>query len=239
MAKPEKKSFNDKKGAEYDLIERTDPYFRIMQLKLGEIVKSKFKYSGADNIDILEIGCGTGYTTKILLNQDERFKVVGVDNERKMLNQAKYNLKSFIASKRLKLIQKDALNFLKSCPSNLFDCFVSAFTLHNFNQKYRNKVLLEIYRVLRKGGFFINLDKYSLDNPMMRKKALSYQLSQFEKTLPLNLSNVWIKHYLHDEKRDFLMKEKESINIMKKIGFVQAKILTRRYMKAILFVKKR
>mgnify|MGYP001608297768 CR=1 FL=1 len=237
----EAKRFHGKLGEEYELFKLACSHFDDLQNTVGKTVKDYFKNKEKDEIKALEIGCGPGYTTEIILNSDKRTKVIAIDNESVMIEQAKIVLNNYIKD-RVKLIHADALEFLKKQNANYFDAFTSAFTLHNFHKDYRRKVLEEIYRVLKPQGIFVNGDKYVLDNESEHKKALQWQMQQFKtqytKINRLDLIEEWTKHYKEDNKPNVIMKQGEAAKLMKVIGFKDVKIIFRKYTDAVLFAKK-
>ena len=238
----EDKRFNGKAGEEYNLFKLACPHFEELESTLGKIIKEQFQDKNNSEIKVLEIGCGPGFTTLILLDSDERTKIIAVDNESVMIEQAKDILKEFIDKNRVQLVEDDALEFLKKQDSDSFDVFASGFTLHNFPNDFREKVLKEIYRALKPEGIFVNADKYALDDESEHKKSLNWQLQQFkEKYSQINrpdLIEEWTSHYLEDDKPNVIMKESDSIKAMNKIGFKGINVVFRKQMEAVLFAKK-
>jgi len=236
------KRFRGKTGEEFDLAAIAMPNREELQNTIGKIIKEEFHRNPVDEIRVLEIGFGTGYTTKIILNSDDRIRIVGVDSEEEMFKQAKENLSKFIENKRVEMIKADALEFLKKQDSDSSDVFASALTLHNFERDCREKVIKECHRVLKQGGLFINADKYALDDEAEHKKTLKWQLQQFkEKFAQINrpdLIQEWTNHYLEDEKPETIMQQSESIKSMSKNGFKDVKIVFRKQMEAVLVARK-
>ena len=238
----EDKRFHGKAGEEYNLFKLACPHFEKLENILGEIIKEQFQDKNNSEIKVLEIGCGPGFTTLVILDSDERTKIVAVDNEPVMITQAKKILKEFIDNKRVQLVEDDALEFLKKQNSNSFDVFASGFTLHNLPKNFREKVIKEIYRVLKSGGIFVNADKYAIDKESEHKKSLEWQLRKFKEKYSqinrLDLIKEWTNHYLEDDKPNVIMKESDSINVMDEIGFRDIKLVFRKQMDAVLFAKK-
>ena len=238
----EDKRFHGKAGEEYELFKLVCPHFKELENALGKTVKEQFQDNELKEIKVIEIGCGPGYTTLIILESDDRTKIVAVDNEPVMIEQAKEILKDFINNNRVELIEADALEFLKKQSSDSFDVFASGFTLHNFPKEVREKVIKEIYRVLKPEGVFVNADKYALDNESEHKQSLNWQLQQFKEKYSQikrpDLIQEWTSHYLEDDKPRMIMKESESMKSMSKIGFKDIKIVFRKQMDAVLLAKK-
>ncbi|MBH41728.1 MAG: hypothetical protein CL685_03370 [Candidatus Magasanikbacteria bacterium] len=236
------KKFDGKIGEEYELFKLSCPHFDKLENTVGKIIKKEYKNKKNKTINVLEIGTGPGYTTLIILDSDNRTNVVSVDNESLMTKQAEKILSTFIINNRVKLVTEDGLKFLKKQSNESFDIFASGFTLHNFNKSYREKVIKEIYRILKPKGIFINADKYALDNKSEHIKSLNYQLQQFKdqysKINRPDLTKEWTKHYLEDNEPEVIMKENDSIQFMKKVGFKDIKIVLRIQMEAVFFAKK-
>ncbi len=236
------KRFNNNTGRDYHLFSLGCPHNDWMMDRLIEAIGTSFKGSVRDAIHILEVGCGPGFSTKRLLKLDGRLKVTAVDNEKVMIRQARKNLKRFVEEKRVRLVFKDGLEFLKGQKSGSFDLFVSEFTLHNFQDDYREEVLREIFRILKQGGSFFNLDKYAHDDEKRHQKALSWQLRKFKEVYPNigrdDLAEEWTKHYLEDEKPRIIMRESESKKLMRIIGFKRVRIIARKRMEAIMVAEK-
>jgi len=238
----EAKRFHGKIGEDYELFKLACPHFDDLQNTIGKTIKDYFKKANEKEINVLEIGCGPGYTTEIILNSDKRTKVFAVDNEPVMISKAKIVLNNFIKNNRVKLIEADALEFLKKQNSNFFDAFASGFTLHNFHKDYRRKVLEEIYRVLKPESIFVNGDIYALDNDKEYKKSLEWQMQEFRKLCfkidRYDLLEEWTRHCEEDYKPEVIMKEGEAIKLMKEIGFKNIELVFRKYTKAVLFARK-
>ena len=74
------KRFHGKAGTEYELLFKLAcPHFEELENNLGNAIKKYFQNSNMQKIKVLEIGCGPGYTTLIILNSDKRTKIVAVE----------------------------------------------------------------------------------------------------------------------------------------------------------------
>ena len=238
----EAKRFHGKIGEEYEMFKLACPYFDNLQSCVGREIKKYYNNSPITQIKVIEIGCGPGYTTEVILKSDPRCIVIAVDNEGVMVKQAKDFLKQHVDSGRVKIVLADALSYLKSLDTESFDVFASGFTLHNFNKNYRKELLVEIYCILKQGGLFVNADKYSLDDHVEHKKTLNWQFEKFKEVYSkierFDLIEEWIKHYLEDDAPEVVMKEGVSITIMKEIGFNDINIVFREQTDAIIVASK-
>ncbi|MFH1802216.1 MAG: class I SAM-dependent methyltransferase [archaeon] len=234
--------FSGKAGEEYELVKVACPHFDLLESKVPEVIKGKYKRFEGQEIKVLEIGCGSGITTDLILSADERTTVVAVDNEMVMIKQAKEHLRDFMHAGRLEVVETDALEYLRTLKEGSFDVFASGYTVHNFEKDYRKSVLIEIFRVLKTGGLFVNADKYALDDEEEHKESLRWQMNlfntAFSKINRPDLKDVWTKHYLDDDVPELIMKEGESSRFMESIGFKNIKQIFRAHMDAVVVAEK-
>lgn len=233
-----KQRFDNQIGEEYDLFRIASPYHDEIQNRVVEVLKDNLP--SEEIIAVIEIGFGTGITSRLILETDSRIKLLGVDNAEIMLAKAENALTSFDKS-RFKLTINDAFDFLKSFPDNSINAVVSVWVLHNIDKNHRSNILKEAYRVLKPNGIFINGDKIADSNATKHQEDLEWQLKQFdafEKIGKPELKKEWVVHYYEDEKLDKILIENEFQNELTSLGFRGYAITDRKYMDAIVFVKK-
>ncbi len=97
---------------------------------------------------ILDLCCGTGDFTKIITRFYPRAKIIGLDFSQNMLKIAKTKNPKGV------FVQADCTEIPFS--EDEFDYITMGFGLRNI--KKRSKALDEIYRVLNKGGKFLQID---------------------------------------------------------------------------------
>ncbi len=236
------KRFKGKIGDEYDLIKSAQPQYAACEKKVGETLKKHFARRKGGKFDVLEIGCGSGFTSEIILKADKKIHLTAVDNEPKMIIQAKRRLANHIKARRVKIVKADALEFVKKATSAKFDAFVSALTIHNFNFKYRRRTIREIYRLLKPGGLFVNMDRYAHDDPKVFKKWLDWQIGMYKRVFPRlgkeELVEQWLEHEAYDSRPDIIMKMKPAVADMKSAGFENIKFVFRKRTYSVLIARK-
>ncbi|WP_347989689.1 class I SAM-dependent methyltransferase [Methylomonas sp. AM2-LC] len=208
---------------EYNLLHIICPAAADISQRIGEFVGHWKESNALDSIEILEIGCGTGFTTKQLLRHSPNSRLTGIDNAPDMLEQAAVNLNSAISENFVSLLEVDALSHLQATPSASLDVVASAYAIHNFLDGYREQVLHEIYRVLKPGGLFVNGDRYAVDNSLEHLRLTQAEAREycqvFTKMQRPDLLAEWIVHLFSDESPDHIMRLQPALQSMQTIGF--------------------
>jgi ubiquinone/menaquinone biosynthesis C-methylase UbiE len=224
-------------GQEYHLLKLISPFAAEMSRLVGETVAA-FCRQSAEPAYVVELGSGTGITTLSILSADDRVKVLSVDNEPTMQKQAKQNLQEWADAGRLEFDGGDALSALLSMAPDSIDLIASAYTLHNFEAGYRKQVLQEIYRILKPGGWFINGDRYALDDVSAHTRSTQKEVGGYFKALiSLNRLDVlehWIIHLLSDESENHIMRETVALKQLAESGFKQIKLTNRLEVNALV-----
>ena len=103
-----------------------------------------------NNYDVLDLCCGTGDIISILIKQNKNLNITGVDFSEEMLKFAKHKL----AGQTVNLLNED----VSSLPfeNSIFNTVTMFFGLRNVEN--RQKVINEIYRILRPEGEFLHMD---------------------------------------------------------------------------------
>jgi len=190
----------------------------------------------------LEIGCGSGLSSRAFLDARDDLYLEAIDLAPTMLDQALHNLEEDITRGRLVLHLTDALSFLEQTPSDSLDLVLSNYAIHNFLDGYRTKVMKEIFRVMKPGAFFINGDRYGMDNPEEHLKALQEEVRGYFRVFKTmdrwDLLEDWVIHVLSDESLDHVMRLTPSLDVMRDCGFDQIEILHRETVNTNLIARK-
>lgn len=208
---------------EYHFLQRICPPAVEMSRRVGECVAAWRPVAAAPPLQVLELGCGTGFTTRQLLDSREDARILAVDNAPAMLAQARELLTEPLAAGRLELRELDALSALQSLANNSVDIVASAYALHNFLSGYRSRVLAEILRVLKPGGVFVNGDRYAIDDPAEHLRQLQEEIRGyfrvFREMQRLDLLEQWVVHVFSDESEEHLMRLQPALNEMEALGY--------------------
>jgi len=233
--------FKGTMSEDYHLLRLAMPHFEELQQRIGEAV-ARFAGAGpSGRIHILDLGCGSGITSEMILASGKDILLTSLDNEEKMTRQATENLSEDIREDRCRVVLQDALDYSRDQRDGTFDIVASVLTLHNMHHAYRSLLHREIFRVLKPGGLFINGDKY-VEGDEERFKKLQVALGRFfDAFVPLgkvHLLKDWVLHNVADQAPDRVMKASDAVQELREIGFKSVEIQGRYNMEAVLVAKK-
>jgi ubiquinone/menaquinone biosynthesis C-methylase UbiE len=224
-------------GQNYDLLKLICPLSIEMSRLVGETV-AQYSQLHARTISVLELGGGTGITTLAMLSGCESITILSVDNEPTMQTQAKQGLQTWVQQGRLQFSGDDALTALQALASDSIDLVASAYTLHNFEHRYRKQVISEIFRVLKAGGQSINADRYGLDDIAQHTLTVQQEIAGYFKVLVqlgrLDVLEYWIIHLFNDESENHVMRAAVALNELAEAGFGEIQLSHRREVNALV-----
>jgi len=226
---------DNKIAEEYDLLKMAIPHHDEFQEQVA-IELEKFFGSKQDPA-ILEIGSGTGITTQEIVKALPKAKIVALDLESGMQEQAK--VKNI--SQSIEYVTEDVYGYLKSLEDGSFDALVTGYTLHNFENDFREKVVTEIFRVLKPGGLFLNADKYALSDENEYRNVYDEQIKMYDVFDTVNKSDLkkeWIEHYAVDDKTNIRLIDEDFKTLLEEKGFEEVKLTWRVLLEAVIIAKK-
>lgn len=232
--------FSDTIVQEYDLLKLICPLAEEMSGLVGKVI-SNYPDS-SQPLSVVELGGGTGVTTSYILKAKQSLQVLSIDSDPAMQDQAKKNLQTWIDSKYLTFCTNDALSALQNMANNSVDIVASAYTLHNFQNDYREQVIHEAFRVLKSGGLFINADRYAVDDISEHLRLTQQDASHFFKVLIAankpDLLEQWILHLFSDEAENHIMREAIALFQMQQAGFKDIQLSHRASVNALITAAK-
>lgn len=228
-------------GQEYQMLKLICPFATRLSQLVGEEIAEVCRGRN-QSVEVVELGGGTGITTLSILTADESLKVLSVDSEPTMQNQAKSSLQQWADAGRLSFSGDDALTALGKLPDCSVDIVASAYTFHNFEAGYRRRVIAESFRVLKPGGHFINGDRYALDDLDGHTRNTQQEVGGYFKALTeinrLDLLEHWIIHLFSDESENHIMRETVARQQMAEAGFQSIEVKLRHQVNALLTARK-
>ncbi|MCB9334554.1 MAG: class I SAM-dependent methyltransferase [Flavobacteriales bacterium] len=128
------------------------------EYKIVELISEENRH---EKLTILDFGCGDGNSSVYLRKHFSNSQIFGVDVSEKSIEQA--NLK------QLPNVSFSSFNgSMLPYEDESFDVVFTSMVFHHINHGLHQQILLEINRVLKKGGRFYNFE-HNPNNPLTRK----------------------------------------------------------------------
>lgn len=223
-------------GKDYHLHHEIFPHKEELTRRLAEEVAANCQDSWPF---LLDVGIGTGNTTRAVLDKKPDCHIIGVDSSKDMMEQIKKNKTLSMVS----LAHEDILTYLRVAFPNhdqLAGAF-SAYTIHNFERGYRKEFFNEIYRVLMPGAAFVNLDIMYPDDEKAMHKLFRWQVQKmatYAEHGRLDLSKFWLNHVCEDFDPSRRLTEGQYKLSLKEAGFKDVRKILR-HEEDVLYVAKK
>jgi L-threonylcarbamoyladenylate synthase len=162
--------------ASYEAEIREDvPVYDRLQRELAEA-------SGSDARRILELGTGTGVTSKLLLERHPEGFLTGIDSSLEMLNAARGQLPAERVELRVGRIEEEL-------PSGPFDLVASALCVHHLDAGEKARLFAQVRARLPPGGRFVLADVVLPTDPADARIPLT---PGFDKPSPVSDQLAWL-----------------------------------------------
>jgi len=216
----------------YDIIAPTVPFYREVQVGVADVLADAFAHHGqARRFQVVELGTGTGATALSILVRNKLAVVTGIDHNPTMLEQASVKLKALLQEERVTLREADALDYLNGMDDEQCDAVASAYTVHNWNHDYRQRVGKDVLRVLKPGGLFVNGDKYADDDPKRNIDDLVFHVNAIFEGLNAagkeHLIRNTVVHYIADQSPSCILSEATFIRQLTTMGYCKVNSVSR------------
>lgn len=204
---PSQLNYDHYSGTKYDCdIVNSIPHHRQIHHLIANYAQKKLLNK---NIDVLDLGVGTGITSKLLQNILPSANFTVVDFSKQMLK---------CAIKKLgKNVQYVFGDYSKLKFNQKFDLVVSIIGLHHQDTAGKKKMFKKIFSLLKPGGTFIfgDLITYKDKHQAAYNKALHFH-HLVEKSTNKKTLTEWAHHhmFLND-----LAPIEDQINWLNKVGF--------------------
>jgi len=213
-----KKHFEEE-ASEFDsIILKLVPHYTQMI----DALVSSIPFKNTDSINIIDLGCGTGYVS---MNLKERFpnsKLTCLDFAENMIAQAKIRMKKY----------KDVTFYLEDIRKfefdKKYDAVVSSLALHHLEtNKDKIKFYKKIFDALEPEGVFYNSDIILGSNEALHRLYLNKWKEFMAKSLPGDeIEDTWMAKHHKEDRPEVLL---DQIYWLKDIGFKQIDIIWKYY----------
>ena len=213
-----KKHFEEEASEFDNIILKLVPHYTQMI----DALVSAIPFKNTDSINIIDLGCGTGYVS---MNIKERFpnsKLTCLDFAENMIAEAKIKMKKY----------KNVTFYLNDITKFDFDkkyhAVVSSLALHHLEtKKDKIKFYKKIFDALEPEGVFYNADIILGSNETLHELYVSKWKEFMAKSLPgEEIEDTWMAKHHKEDRPEVLL---DQISWLEDIGFKEIDIIWKYY----------
>ncbi|OQB59662.1 MAG: putative methyltransferase YrrT [Bacteroidetes bacterium ADurb.Bin141] len=203
------KNHFEEEAAQYDgIIKNLIPYYD----KMVEALVNTLPFDPSKEIQVIDLGCGTGTISRAVRDVYPNAKLTCVDLSEKMLKVAAGKLSDVSDAM---FINK---NFYDFSFDKKYDVVVSSLALHHLEtKKDKLEFYRKIYSCLNVGGVFINADVVLASTEALQECYMTQWKNFMLRNVPKDeVDNKWIPTYYEEDRPVSMM---EHIEMLKDSGF--------------------
>jgi len=207
-------------------IELAIPFYREMH---KEIVR--FVPAGITSMRALDLGCGTGKTSAIILQNFPASTVRAIDLFDEMLRHARARLSPFEG--RVEYVQGD----FRSIPlGGAYDVCVSALAIHHHTPEEKRETFKRIGEALSPAGRFIMIDWTKFESPFVQRLSAAVAEQHARSSVPdEEVVEAWCEHWREKNIPDTVA---NLVEWLEDAGFAHAECTVRYYGTAMIVAEK-
>ena len=179
------KDFYDKLSGDYNAaIERCVPRYREMLWAILRYVPDDLNPK-----NILELGCGGGNLTELLLRRYPEASIHCVDLSEEMIEQCRQRLRSEKVS-----FERADFKQIRLAPAT-FDLVVSSISIHHLDDSAKRSLFRTIHDALVPNGVFVYSDQFAgASEEIYRKHIEEWRAAAIQQGTTLEEWDEWMKH---------------------------------------------
>ncbi|MDA3905145.1 MAG: class I SAM-dependent methyltransferase [Bacteroidales bacterium] len=213
-------------GEYTEMLERIVPRYREMLWMILDYVPKDLNPKR-----IVDLGCGTGNLSEVILNQYPESDLIAVDLSTSILDIAAKRLENY---PNIKYLNEDfnALDF----KTGSIDLAVSSIALHHLTDKEKEKLLKKIYSWLSPKGILIFGDQFAGSTDARYQQHMSnWKLSAEGKNTPESEWTLWMDH---QQNHDYHTTVENYFNWCKQMGFKNSDVVWRYFLWVVFIAHK-
>ena len=209
------------------------------RVKMASIVCEVLPFDRTENLSILDLGVGTGYLSRRIIEAFPNAKIVAVDAAELMTDKAKLRLKDNLEQVTFQISTFQELPDKINTISHL-DAVVSSFALHHLYREEKLILFKYIRSILKPNGWFLNCDIFKTADAVLeaRFRRLHHQGIQ-ERTRKIKhqeKSLDQISSALADKEKkdgDHLLLLMDDLQLLAEAGFRTSECFWKEYREAV------
>lgn len=213
------KNHFEEEAEQYDgIIKRLIPYYHQMV----EAVVLTLPFSNSSDIDVLDLGCGTGTVSRAVKDAYPNASLTCLDIAENMLQMARMKLAD---AAETVYIKSDFYDFIFS---KQYDAIVSSLALHHLATKDdKLDFYKKIYAGLKPGGVFVNADVVLASTDIHQQRYMEQWKNYMLKQVQIDeVENKWIPNYYAEDRPSSMA---DHIEMLKEAGFGTVDIIWKYY----------
>jgi len=178
-------AFYDSISKKYtESIKRCVPQYNEMLYSLFDYLKPDFQPK-----EILELGCGTGNLTQLIILKYPNAKVTAIDISEECINECK----SRIPSQNIEYLKSDFKEL--HLPKNKFDLVVSSISIHHIDNKAKEELFRKLFIAQTSNGIFSFCDQFRGKTEYIYQKHIEkWKAFAHEQGASTDEWEMWMKH---------------------------------------------
>ncbi len=220
------KEFYDRFSSKYtEAILKCVPRYEEMLATLFRYLPNRFAPK-----NILELGCGTGNLSSLIVHHFPDARLTAVDISGEMIKECKDRLKN----NQIEFVQED---FSKVCFSDKsFDLIISSIAIHHLVDSEKERLFGNIRRWLANSGVFTFLDQFKGETDNLYQKHIDLWQGHAMKNNVTDLE--WKALIEHQELHDYHSPIRSHLNWLESCGFKNPDCLWRYSLWSVIYAEK-
>ncbi|SKB52421.1 class I SAM-dependent methyltransferase [Daejeonella lutea] len=198
-----------------------------------ELMDNMFRYLPSDFQPkrILDLGCGTGNLTELMLKTFPEAEIDALDISENILKESR---KRFSQIPNIRYIQAD-FKSLHLAPGS-YDLVMSTIAIHHIEDYHKSKLYKEVYQALTDKGIFIFADQTrGITDEIYHKNISSWKNEAFKLGSTQENWDMWMKH---QDAHDFHTPVPWHLQELANAGFTETDLLWKYLLWAVIWARK-
>lgn len=196
----------DNLASEYDeFIAKVNPRYHEQH----DVIASLLPFTPDQKLTVLDLGCGTGSLSQLVLDRFPNAHVHAVDSAENMINAFKTRFQN-----KFHQITTHAMDFDELTIDATFDLVLAGLSVHHLSHERKKALFKTLVKKMNAGGIFVLRDLFAAPNDHLKKLYREHWTTHMQKS-DLDVAQIFHNHETHDEPAPLF----EEMQWLKEAGF--------------------